>query len=107
MTPFGHAVVSLTHLPNSPPGRKVFAFDGSEATMNVISGVASPGDTGGGIVIRPLGPILGAEVVGADLSMPVSDRNFRLFKEALNEYKVLVYRDQHLTKQQLVDFSKG
>lgn len=75
--------------------------------MNGVAHAAAGTNTQPGIVIRPLGPVLGAEVIGADLSVPVAPRDLERFKDALKQYKVLVYRDQHLTKQQLVDYSKN
>jgi taurine dioxygenase len=59
-----------------------------------------------GIVIRPLGPVMGAEVVGADLSRPPSEADMERFQNALNTFKVLVYRDQDLSKEQLIGFSR-
>ncbi len=58
------------------------------------------------ITIRPLSPVMGAEIVGMDLSQPVSDADLKTFEDAFNRYKVLVYRDQHLSKEQLIAFSR-
>lgn len=58
------------------------------------------------ILIKPISPVLGAEVAGADLSKPVSKALVDRFKQALADYKVLVYRDQELTQQQLIAFSR-
>src|SRR5262245_40978545 len=58
------------------------------------------------IQIRPVSPVLGAEVIGADLSRPVPKAMVERFKEALARYKVLVYRDQELTQQNLIVYSK-
>ena len=49
---------------------------------------------------------MGAEIIGADVSKPVPLGTFQRFKDALHEYKVLVFRDQDLTKEQLIAFSK-
>jgi taurine dioxygenase len=58
------------------------------------------------ITVRPLGPVMAAEVIGADLSRPVSDATFRLFQDAFAQYKVLAFRDQHLDKEQLIAFTQ-
>jgi alpha-ketoglutarate-dependent taurine dioxygenase len=58
------------------------------------------------IEIRPIDPVMGAEVLGADLSRPLSDAEFQRYRDALHKYKVLAFRDQHLTKLQFIDFSK-
>src|SRR5262245_38140493 len=58
------------------------------------------------IVVRPLGPVMAAEIIGADVSGPVPNETFQEFKKAFAEYKVLVFRDQHLSKDQLIAFSR-
>lgn len=58
------------------------------------------------ITVRPLGPVMAAEVIGADLSRHVSDAELATFQDAFNRYKVLVYRDQNLIPEQLLAFSK-
>ena len=63
--------------------------------------------SGASIVIRPLGPILGAEIIGADVSQHVSADIMEKFRDALHQYKVLVFRDQDLTKEQLIAFSRS
>jgi len=70
--------------------------------MDTYSEQASTGT----ITIRPLSSVMAAEVIGADLSRPLSATDLALFEEAFNRYKVLVYRDQNLTKEQLLAFSK-
>lgn len=57
-------------------------------------------------VIRPLGLITGAEVIGADVSQPVPPESMQKFRDALHQYKVLAFRDQVLEKEQLIAFSK-
>ena len=49
---------------------------------------------------------MGAEIIGADVSKPVPLGTFQRFKDALHEYKVLAFRDQELSKDQLIAFSK-
>ena len=70
--------------------------------MDTYSEQASTGT----ITIRPLSTVMAAEVIGADLSRPLGATDLALFEEAFNRYKVLVYRDQNLTKEQLLAFSK-
>ena len=47
--------------------------------------------SGASIVIRPLGPILGAEIIGADVSQHVSADIMEKFRDALHQYKVLAF----------------
>ena len=53
----------------------------------------------------PIGKTLGAAVEGLDLSKPLSEKQFDFAYKALAEYGVLRYPEQHLTAQNLRDFS--
>src|SRR4051812_36310016 len=67
---------------------------------------ATPNLTTGTLTVRPIGAVMGAEIIGADLSRPQSEREMETFHDALNRYKVIVYRDQELTKEALIAFSR-
>jgi taurine dioxygenase len=58
------------------------------------------------VIIRSLGPVMGAEIIGADLSQPMSGELVERLGDAFNTYKVLVFRDQHLDKAQFIAFSR-
>lgn len=58
------------------------------------------------ITIAPLGDVLGAEVIGLDLSRPLADEDFARIHRAHLEHHVLVFRDQHITPGQQVEFSR-
>jgi taurine dioxygenase len=49
---------------------------------------------------------LGAAVTGLDLSAPLSDADFGRIHQAHLDHHVLVFRDQRITPQQQVDFSR-
>jgi taurine dioxygenase len=51
------------------------------------------------------GPI-GAEILGLDVSRPITDAAFAELESAFNRYSVVVIRNQDLTPQQLVAFSR-
>lgn len=52
------------------------------------------------------GAPLGAEVVGLDLSLPLGTADIARLHRAHLDYHVLVFRDQHITPAQQVDFSR-
>jgi taurine dioxygenase len=49
---------------------------------------------------------LGAEVLGLDLNRPLSQHDFQRIHEAHLDHHLLVFRDQRITPQQQVDFSR-
>lgn len=56
--------------------------------------------------IHGFGPPLGGEVVGLDLSRPLSDVDFAAVRRAFLDHQVIVFRDQHLTPEQHIEFSR-
>lgn len=66
----------------------------------ILSEVSAP------FAIRPFDAPLGAEVLGLDLSQPVGNRAFLRVHDAHLKHHVLVFRDQHITPQQQIDFSR-
>ena len=59
------------------------------------------------LVIRPLDPVMGAEVVGLDATRPLLPDTKRRLEDAFNEYKLLCFRDQILTTDSLVAFTRN
>ncbi|MFJ7063332.1 TauD/TfdA dioxygenase family protein [Streptomyces microflavus] len=53
--------------------------------------------------IRRVGPRIGAEVIGLDLTKPVDGATADQLRQAFREHKVLVFRNQHLTPDQHVE----
>ncbi len=58
------------------------------------------------IQIKPLSANMGAEVIGADFSKPVSDADFAAILQAFYDYQVLAIRDQHLSPADQIAFSE-
>lgn len=56
--------------------------------------------------IRPLAGNVGAEIVGLDLSKPVNPQDFARIHRAHLDYHVVVFREQRITPQQQIDFSR-
>ena len=58
------------------------------------------------VSIHPSDRVLGAEVRGLDLSRPIDDESFSIVRDAYERYSVLLFRDQQLSTQQHIDFSR-
>lgn len=58
------------------------------------------------LIIRPVNDVIGAEVVGLDLSVPLSRGTAELLNDALVRHQVLVFRDQDLTPESQIAFSR-
>ena len=58
------------------------------------------------ISIRMSGAALGAEIAGADLSCPLDEASFARIAAAFFERQVVVFRDQRLTPQQQIAFTR-
>ena len=56
--------------------------------------------------IRPLSDALGAEVVGLDLAQPLDDETFETVHRAHLDHMVLVFREQNLSPEQHIAFSR-
>ncbi|MEM5274797.1 TauD/TfdA family dioxygenase [Cupriavidus taiwanensis] len=56
--------------------------------------------------IRPLDAPLGAEVIGFDLSQPLTQADFARIHRAHLDHHVLVFRDQRITPSQQIAFSR-
>lgn len=58
------------------------------------------------LTIRPFANAIGAEVLGFDMSKPMDEPAFRTIEEAWNRHAVLVFRDQKMTEEEHIRFSK-
>jgi taurine dioxygenase len=56
--------------------------------------------------VRELGAGFGAEILGVDLSSDLDDETFRAIERLYDECGVLLFRDQHLSDEQFVRFSR-
>ncbi|GGD64297.1 taurine dioxygenase [Paenibacillus nasutitermitis] len=56
--------------------------------------------------VKPLGPLIGAEITGVDLSQPVSAELQKELNRALLEWKVIFFRNQLITSEQQRDFAR-
>lgn len=56
--------------------------------------------------ISPLGPVLGAELSGADLSKPLDGGQIGAIRQAFLDYGVIFFRDQDMTPEQQMRFAE-
>ena len=55
--------------------------------------------------ITPLGPYIGAQVTGADLTRPLSDNQFEQLYHAVLRHQVVFLREQNITPAQQRDLA--
>jgi len=58
------------------------------------------------ITVTKIGKHLGAEISGVDLSQPLDDDSFAQVAKAFFDNEVAFFRNQHLTPQQQIDFTR-
>ena len=58
------------------------------------------------MAVRPLGPVMGAEITGLDLSQPLSRGAFEQLEEPFLECKLPCVRDQALDIDQQIAFTE-
>jgi taurine dioxygenase len=59
-----------------------------------------------GLEVRPLTPIIGAEIHGVDLRKPLPEPTLRQIERALLAHMVLFFRDQGITPEQQLAFGR-
>lgn len=57
--------------------------------------------------VKPLNPIIGAEIEGVDLSKPLSPQLREELNEALLEWKVIFFRNQDITSEEQIAFAQN
>jgi len=55
--------------------------------------------------IRPVTPVIGAEVRGIDLARPLDEEAVAAIERALLEHYVLAFRDQSVPIERLIEFA--
>ena len=58
-------------------------------------------------VVNRLSPSIGGEILGIDLSQSLDKKTKDLIYEALLVYKVIFFRDQNISTEQHIEFSKN
>lgn len=67
---------------------------------------ASHADDFAGLSVIPAGPLLGAEIGGADLTKPLPAETVRGIRNALLRYKVIFFRDQDISYEDHIRFGR-
>lgn len=58
------------------------------------------------VEIMPTGAAVGAEIRGIDLAKPLDETDFDMVEDAFNEHGVIFFREQDLTPQHQLDFTR-
>jgi len=58
------------------------------------------------LLVEPVTPTIGAEISGVDLSRPLDEATVREIEEALRQWRVVFFRDQDLTNDELKAFGR-
>jgi alpha-ketoglutarate-dependent taurine dioxygenase len=58
------------------------------------------------VAVRPLSIHIGAEIGGVDLTQPLTGAEIGAIRQALLDWKVVFFRDQHLDHRQHIDFAR-
>lgn len=73
------------------------------AALKDIAAAANPQR----ITVSPVTPIAGAEIAGVDLSKPLDAETFAEIRAAINQWRVVFFRDQDITNDQLKAFGRN
>lgn len=60
-----------------------------------------------GVAIKQIHPVFAGEVSGVDLARPLSREDAVTIEEGMNRYGVLVFRDQNITDEQQIAFTRN
>jgi alpha-ketoglutarate-dependent sulfate ester dioxygenase len=58
------------------------------------------------VVVRPVAGHIGADISGIDIASPLAQETVQQLKDALHEYKVIFFRDQHLDHASQIAFGR-
>jgi taurine dioxygenase len=72
-------------------------------TFETATGLSS---ADGSFRVRPLAPAVGAEIMGVDLSQPLTDATFEKILDTWHRHLVILFRDQHLSEDDQVRFGE-
>ena len=82
---------------------RVMHQEGLKAVEKLVTARREPYETLG---VRPLTPVIGAEIEGLDLASDLSNLQFAEVRRALLEHHVIVFRNQHLSAEEHKSFAR-
>ncbi len=59
-----------------------------------------------GVTVTRTGVNLGAEITGVDLTRPLSELHFKAIEQALVDNQLIIFRDQDISSENLMDFGR-
>ena len=71
-----------------------------------MSATVTEAPVGAAIEVRPLTPVIGAEVSGVDLRKPLDEATVAQLQRAIDHWKVLFFRDQDITDEDFLRFGR-
>jgi taurine dioxygenase len=75
-------------------------------TSHTVSSHAFEGAAPQYFEVRPFNAPVGAEILGLEISKPISAEDFKRIHQAHLDHHVLVFRNQQITPQEHIDFSR-
>ena len=58
------------------------------------------------IEVEPITPVIGAEIIGVDISKPLGNQTYQEIHDALMKHQVIFFRDQDMTLDEHKNFGK-
>ena len=58
------------------------------------------------IDVKPLNPVIGAELSGVDISKPLGNQLYQEIHDALMEHQEIFFREQEMTQDEHMDLGK-
>ena len=78
-----------------------------QKSLNPLPGGRPIATESAGVTATRVGINLGAEITGVDLTKPLSQAQHAAVKAALVENELIIFRDQNISSQNLIDFGRS
>src|SRR5215472_15119837 len=88
--------------PRSPPARA----SATSSTVSISCAIRYKEPNRMPVSIRQIHPVFVGEVAGVDCRKPLSPENVAAIEAGMDEYAVLVFRDQNITDEEQIAFTR-